>query len=71
MNNSDYLFDLVQRQRHQELVRESAERRLAKSARTARTPAAGHWWARLGAGLGLSRPARPTRRPVHLQSVQS
>lgn len=71
MNNSDYLFELVQRQRHEELVREAAERRLARSVRAHSQRPARDWWQRLGAGLGLAPARRASRGPARLQSVRT
>ena len=68
MSNSDYHFDLLLRQHHGELVREAAERRLARSLRKPVDSAVAAWWHQVVARLGQRRPSAPPR-PVRLHTV--
>ena len=70
MYNSDYLYGYVQRQRHEELLGEAAERRLARTARVVKQRPALAWWRRL---VGLAQPTQTRTaecRPARLQSAR-
>ena len=69
MSNSDYHFELLLRQHHGELVREAAERRLARSLRQQPVGSAvAAWWQRVLDRVGQRRPSAPVRR-VRLHTV--
>lgn len=70
MYNSDYLYGYLHRQRHEELLQEAAERRLARTARVVKLRSVPGWWQRLSAGLRPTRVRRVHGRPAHLQSAR-
>lgn len=70
MYNSDYLYDHLQRQHHEELLQEAAERRLARTARVVKPRSAPGWWQWLSARLRAVRVGRVHGRSTHLQSAR-
>lgn len=71
MYTSDYLYGYVQRQRHEELLGDAAERRMARMLRVVRKRPATGWWQRLAASLLPAPRATALRRPAGLQSARS
>lgn len=70
MYNSDYLYGHLQRQRHEELMAEAAERRLGRTARVVKPRKVPSWWQRLSAHLQPSATRRTDPRPARLQSAR-
>lgn len=72
MYTSDYLYGYVQRQHHQELMGDAAERRMARMLRVVRKRPSASWWQRLAASLRPAPNRTAARRPAAgLQSARS
>ena len=68
MTTSDFHYAVTMRQRHQELVQEAAERRLARSVQVPAEHRVAAWGLRTAAGLARRQGVRPGA--ARLQSVQ-